>query len=134
MQINRFIKCVYLHRGIPLSEMCVYINVCKALRKAQESHTLTILKQMKTTFLHHSVDDLFIQRICTVPITPFGIFVCAVCVCVCERGRDGESKSLGVFAHYSFLCRGEMAVFSCYVIKTSTLVKTLIFLWKCHFT
>lgn len=58
------------------------------------------------------------------PITPFGIFVC-----VRERGgKKEERRSLGMFAHYSFLRRGEMAVFSCYVIKTSTLAIKWIFL------
>lgn len=70
-------------------------------------------------------DDLFILKIYLqyVPKTPFGI------LCVCEE--DGEMKALVMFAHHSFLCRGEMVVFSCYGIKTSTLVIKQIFLWKC---
>lgn len=60
----------------------------------------------EAAFPHDGFDDLFILNIYLhcVPKTPFGI------LCVCEEER-GEMKALGMFAHHSFLCRGEMAVF-----------------------
>lgn len=45
------------------------------------------------------------------------MIVYRVCVFVCVCLREMKRQSLAMSAHYSFLCRGEIAVFSSYVIK-----------------